>query len=168
MPRRTHGLSKSRIYSIWTDMKKRCDNKKHISYPYYGGRGISYDESWNDFNNFYSDMYVTYSDELSLDRINPSKNYSKDNCRWVDYDVQSKNKLIYSSNTLQISNIFHIINKGVPSLASKITRNGKSYKKSISLRKYSFEEAVEILTEWRNGKREELNFSEFHGGLIEI
>ena len=38
--RRTHGMSKTRIYRLWISMKKRCDCKKYDHYENYGGKGI--------------------------------------------------------------------------------------------------------------------------------
>jgi hypothetical protein len=79
----THGMSYTRIYKIWEDMKKRCDNKNNKYYNNYGGRGISYTTKWKIFEGFYEDMKNGYEDHLTLDRINSSGNYEKDNCQWV-------------------------------------------------------------------------------------
>lgn len=32
----THGYSKTRLYKIWIDMKKRCYNPSSTGYKYYG------------------------------------------------------------------------------------------------------------------------------------
>lgn len=37
----THGLSKTREYHIWAEMKKRCTNPSQKTFSYYGGRGIT-------------------------------------------------------------------------------------------------------------------------------
>lgn len=50
-----HCLSKHPLYSVWTDMKKRCCNEKAKSYPTYGGRGVVVCELWiNSFKSFYN------------------------------------------------------------------------------------------------------------------
>lgn len=85
---RTHRMSKTRIYGIWADMKKRCDNPNHIKFEDYGGRGISYTSSWINFECFFADMVGGYSDTLELERKDNSKGYSKDNCVW---DSRSNN-----------------------------------------------------------------------------
>lgn len=87
-----HGMSNTRFYHIWEGMKARCNRKTCNGYEYYGGRGISFDESWEDFNKFYEDMYNTYQDGLTLDRVDIDKDYSKDNCRWVTITEQVRNK----------------------------------------------------------------------------
>ena len=84
-----HGMSKTRIYKIWEDMKKRCDNKSNKYYKNYGGRGISYDPKWSNFTNFYEDMKYTYEDNLTLDRIDNNGNYCKDNCQWITHSVNA-------------------------------------------------------------------------------
>lgn len=89
---RTHDLSKARIYTIWADMKKRCDNPHHTHYYNYGGRGISYQTEWSGFEAFFSDMGDDYADELELDRVDNSKGYSKDNCRWTYRSVNCHNR----------------------------------------------------------------------------
>lgn len=89
---KTHNLSKSRIYRIWADMKKRCDNEAHVYYEDYGGRGISYQESWISFEEFFEDMHSSYSDDLELDRSDNSKGYSKENCCWTDRSNNCHNR----------------------------------------------------------------------------
>lgn len=91
-------MHKTRIYQIWADMKVRCDNPDNETYIWYGAKGIKYQESWVKFENFYEDMKEGYSDELTLDRIDPSKNYSKDNCRWATKTAQARNRGIDSRN----------------------------------------------------------------------
>ena len=87
-----HGMSATRFYHIWEGMKARCTRKTCNGYEYYGGRGISFDASWEDFNQFYNDMYVTYEDGLTLDRLDSNEDYSVGNCRWVTTAQQARNK----------------------------------------------------------------------------
>ena len=42
--------------------------------------------------NFWEDMKETYFDGAQIDRIDNSKGYSKDNCRWVTLKEQAQNK----------------------------------------------------------------------------
>ena len=73
-------------------MKDRCDNAKNQDYNYYWWLWISYDKTRSDFERFYNDMIEWYSDELTIDRINPHWNYCKENCRWSTRLEQSKNQ----------------------------------------------------------------------------
>ena len=44
--RKTHGKSQTRLYKIWSGIKRRCYNKYSQDYHHYGGRGISMCDSW--------------------------------------------------------------------------------------------------------------------------
>jgi len=74
----------------WQLMKSRCSNKKSDVSPYYGERGIKYDERWEKFENFLSDMGMCPGNR-TLDRIDSNKDYSKDNCRWATMLTQNRN-----------------------------------------------------------------------------
>lgn len=90
----THGHTKGkdkRIYGIWKSMLRRCCNPLDVSYPYYGGRGISVCDRWHDFENFLLDMGYPL-DGLSIDRIDNNGNYEPSNCRWADAVTQGNNK----------------------------------------------------------------------------
>ena len=86
-----HGMHLSKTYKAWQNMKTRCDNPETPYYINYGGRGISYDPYWSDFENFYNDMGEV-PDGLTLDRVDVNGSYCKDNCRWADWKTQATNK----------------------------------------------------------------------------
>lgn len=86
-----HGLSKTKAYGVWRNMKARCDDSRRKDYRRYGARGIGYNRSWEDFENFYADM-GDVPEGMTLDRINNDEGYSKSNCRWATIEVQSRNK----------------------------------------------------------------------------
>jgi hypothetical protein len=88
---KTHGMTKTRTYRIWAGMKTRCSNKNETSYKYYGGRGIKASDKWKSFESFFADMGEC-PDGLTLDRIDNSKSYSPDNCRWATMKQQANNK----------------------------------------------------------------------------
>lgn len=99
----THGLSGTRIYRIYKNMRQRCYNPNNTSWNNYGGRGIKICDEWLMYDykereniglvNFYNwAINNGYNDTLTIDRINPDGNYCPENCRWVDQKFQSNNR----------------------------------------------------------------------------
>ena len=88
-----HGMSKTKIYSVWRTMKQRCTYEKNESYKNYGGRGITYCDEWEEFEPFYEwAMANGYKEGLSIDRIDSDGNYEPSNCRWVTMKKQQNNR----------------------------------------------------------------------------
>ena len=82
-----------RLYDIYYSMLARCSNPKSINYKNYGGRGIKVCDEWMDYKTF-EDWALKngYTDDLSIDRIDNNKDYTPENCRWVDMIIQSNNR----------------------------------------------------------------------------
>lgn len=89
--RTTHGMTESATYRTWLKMKERCSSPNERQYCY-KNNNITVCERWlNSFENFLEDMGER-PEGLTLDRIENSKGYSKDNCRWADKTLQSFNR----------------------------------------------------------------------------
>lgn len=93
-PYTTHGMSSSRLYSIYENMKTRCYNPSHKLYPRYGGRGVRVCDEWRANPDAFIRWSLSngYSEELTLDRINSNGDYEPANCRWVDWLMQQNNR----------------------------------------------------------------------------
>jgi hypothetical protein len=77
-------------YSSWVAMRSRTRNSNATDYKYYGGKGIVVDPSWDDFSVFLRDMGER-PEGHTLDRIDNSKGYCKENCRWATRAEQQHN-----------------------------------------------------------------------------
>lgn len=88
---RTHGMSKTPTYRVWTYMITRCTNPASKSFADYGGRGISVCAEWTSFERFLADMGERPTGS-SIDRIDNNLGYFKDNCRWSTAEQQCQNR----------------------------------------------------------------------------
>lgn len=90
---------------IWHMMHRRCYFPTHVAYRHYGGAtppveicerwrktkfgGPPDDEGWN---NFIADMGGAPGPEYSIDRQNPFKSYTPENCKWATDEEQMSNQ----------------------------------------------------------------------------
>lgn len=89
-----HGMRESRLYVIWSGMIERCENKNSNRYENYGEKGIVICKDWRSSFNTFAIWAKShgYDDNLTIDRIDNSKGYSPQNCRWVTMYEQFRNK----------------------------------------------------------------------------
>ena len=90
-----------RLYSEYKGMISRCYNPKNCSYDRYGAVGIDVSVEWlNDYESFKNwSLENGYTDDLTIDRIDNTKGYSADNCRWVNSHIQNANQGLSTRNT---------------------------------------------------------------------
>ena len=108
--------------NTYYSMMNRCYSPKCNTYKYYGGRGIKVCDEWHDVNEFAKWADKTYSQGMTLDRIDTDGDYSPSNCRWATRKEQANNRrscvnITYNGETHNISEWAKIV--GV----SRITLN---------------------------------------------
>lgn len=104
-----HGECDTRLYRIWSAMKRRCFNSNCESYKYYGNRGITVCNNWLEFIPF-RDWALNngYADNLQINRIKNDGNYEPSNCQWIVSKINCRNR---RNNKLTVEKVQEIKNK---------------------------------------------------------
>jgi len=81
-----HGDIDTRLYSIWCNMNSRTsDYSIHTAY-----KNINVCNEWKSFIIFKEWAIANgYTDDLTIDRIDPNKDYTPKNCRWLSLSENS-------------------------------------------------------------------------------
>lgn len=94
-PNYKHGMSvKGNVtptYNSWAQMMSRCYDPNSTRFNKYGAKGIKVDSHWFTFTNFLLDMGER-PENMTLDRKDNSKGYSKNNCKWSTKKEQANNR----------------------------------------------------------------------------
>ena len=91
---RLHRWKSRRLSTIYRGMIQRCYNENDSAYRWYGAKGVRVCDEWvSDCESFEDWSFANgYSDGLTIDRIDSSKNYSPDNCRWISMEENARFK----------------------------------------------------------------------------
>lgn len=98
-------------YNVWSQMMRRCYNKKDSNFESYGGRGIEVVSEWHKFINFskWYEEKIMYNfknpDRTQIDRRDNDKGYSPGNCRAADSSMQATNRRLFKSNSSGYRNV---------------------------------------------------------------
>ena len=135
-----HGLSKTPIYGVWTNMKSRCFNPNATEYENYGGRGISVCETWkNDFESFYRwAIQNGYSDGLEIDRIDNDAGYCPENCRFVSRTENLRNtsrnrRYYWKGKEYTVKELSDMCGLSSDTIRARIEKHGWSVENAVTI-----------------------------------
>lgn len=134
----THGGCGTRIYRIWCLIKERTTNKNTPAYRWYGERGISMCQEWQDFETFRVWAESNgYEADLTIDRIDNNGNYEPSNCRWVTQEQQANNTrknrmLTNNGETHTVSEWARITGIKRSTISNRINRDGWEIEKALT------------------------------------
>ena len=91
---RKHGASQTeKLYGVWLNMRRRCDDPDHKSYSDYGGRGIKVCDEWQDYESFRRFALSNgWEPGLQLNRIDNDGNYEPGNVNFATARQNSNNR----------------------------------------------------------------------------
>ena len=89
-----------RLQNIRSGMYNRTNNPKDPLYSYYGEKGIVICDEWKNDSNTFIEWALNnqYHDGLEIDRIDNTKGYFPNNCRWTDRSTNCCNRGLKSTN----------------------------------------------------------------------
>lgn len=118
----TAGGARPPLYRVWKGMRSRCLDPNAQNYRWYGGRGITIAEVWEDFANFrvWAEEHG-YAEGMELDRIDNDGLYSPENCRWVTKTTNLANRSGYLSEDVRtrLHELSEETGRSVPSLITE-------------------------------------------------
>lgn len=137
-PNAKHGCSNTKLYNTWKLMIYRCENPKNNAYKYYGKRGITVCNEWHDFATFKKWLEENKPcDDFTIDRIDNSKGYSPDNCRFASHKEQSNNRrsnveIEYKNETHNLTEWSELLGFDYKRVHNRMYKLGWSFEQAIS------------------------------------
>lgn len=120
------------LFHIWAGMRGRCYTKSNQDYQYYGNKGISVCNEWNDYLEFKKWSILNgykLNKNLQIDRKDGNKNYEPSNCRWVDAKTNQRNRDCIILNEEKANEIRTLISNGLDDI--ELSKMYKVHKDTI-------------------------------------
>lgn len=145
-----------RIQIIFSDMKDRCYNENCKDYKWYGAKNIKIYDEWLLNPSLFENWAINngYKENLTIDRIDSSKDYSPENCRWILKEDSAKYKS--TTNLIEVNGEIHsgrdwskICNLGINTINKMFKKYGEHITKEfIKARLKDMTKIQEYNTNW--------------------
>lgn len=132
-----HGMAKTKLYRVWSGMHVRCYTDTCVDRHRYKDRGIEMCPEWKaSFTAFKEWASLNgYKSGLQIDRIDNSKGYSPDNCRFVTPMENCNNRdvttwVVYNGETVSLQLLLRQknIHHHLAAIRTRITRGWRAQK----------------------------------------
>ena len=136
----------NRLKTIYSSMIGRCYKKNSSSYNGYGAKGIMVCKEWLEDKQKFYDWAIESGFEyipndngrnkLTLDRIDTTKGYSPDNCRWITMIEQNNNRIDniyfdYNGESKTLRDWCRVLNLRYPKMYFRIHFKGMSFEEAM-------------------------------------
>lgn len=134
-----HGCARTKhrsgAYGSWASMMTRSEWGCNKSSKNYKDKGIRVDVKWHSFDAFLSDIGER-PDGTSIDRIDGTKGYYPENCRWATRKEQNRNKkdvlkVIHDGDVVLVMDLCEKLEINKKALYLRAHRRGGDYVAAI-------------------------------------
>lgn len=131
-----HGMWDTPVWRTWRGMMDRCYRKTAANYHRYGGRGITVDPRWHEFEAFYADVGARPQGR-TLERPKNDQPYGPNNWRWASRREQQRNtsanrRLQLNHRSLTIAEWSEMLGIGRSTIEMRIDHLGWSARKTLT------------------------------------
>lgn len=138
-PSLRHGMTGTRLYWAWSNIKSRCYIETNHAYKNYGGRGIKMYDLWKNSFESFAEWAINngYSDSMTIERVDVNGDYCPNNCTWIPKNKQQNNRttcLLYTYNgeTKNLTEWCNQFNLPYMTVYTRIFRQKWEFERAIS------------------------------------
>ena len=129
-----------KLRAVLYGIRKRCFDSNCKIYKYYGGKGVTVCDRWlgkDGVANFIKDMQPTFKPDLTIERLDVSKDYMPENCRWATVREQANNRtnnrfITYKGRTMTMAYWAEEVGIKYKTLAQRLNKYHWSFEKAIT------------------------------------
>ena len=125
------------MHNIWCGINNRC-NPSHKNNGRYGARGIKVCDEWSEYENFAKwAREHGYEDGLTIERVNVDGDYCPENCKWIPFGDQARNRrttfwVMYQGEKMSLAEAAEKAGLPYKQVHYRIKRRGWSVENALS------------------------------------